>query len=144
MEIGYSDEFRRDYLKIITNIYYFNTKKVYRNINENKISWSTFQNVPFDRRLTIVENLYQKFLIETRIEILNFFNVSDNDLYVKKYIIRYFLFDLPPLDPVRIVYSMYNNELNEIWDKIANSKTFSCFTEDDHPLAIVSPINVND
>lgn len=112
---NFPKEIKENYLKILSNTFYLNLKKVSILIKpflENKdMSQESLNNK--------VNELYLNNLSQTRLEILKFFKVHDYDVKAVT-LLRYYVFTLPRKDEVRKKYEEFNIILNKIEQNLVN------------------------
>ncbi len=87
-DFDFGDDIRKNYLKVVTNIYYLNIRRVQISFREDY----TDKGFVFreNRHINQVMNeLYSKHLKETRSEVSKFFNLKENaDLDTQRVYIR--------------------------------------------------------
>jgi hypothetical protein len=107
----FSEELKKNFLKIVTNVYYLNTFKTFKELEENNF------------REKNVDGIYKKFLKTTRREIYKFFNIPKvYDNFKTKYLIRLYVYSLNVDDNVRTEYFRYAELINKILKNLSDKK----------------------
>ncbi len=140
-DFDFGDDIRKNYLKVVTNIYYLNIRRVQKSFKEDYIDKGfVFKE---NRHINQVMNeLYSKHLKETRSEVSKFFNLKENADLDMKIILRLFYYYLIPFDERRIKMDEVNQEVNEILSGLSLGYEFPVLLNDNHPHAITKPRDV--
>ncbi len=140
-DFDFGDDIRKNYLKVVTNIYYLNIRRVQISFREDY----TDKGFVFreNRHINQVMNeLYSKHLKETRSEVSKFFNLKENADLDMKIILRLFYYYLIPFDERRIKMDEVNQEVNEILSGLSLGYEYPVLLNDSHPHAITKPRDV--
>jgi transcriptional regulator of heat shock response len=141
----FDNTIKENYLKIISNIFYFNIRKAQKKFKNDYVSKSNeFRLMPVNELNKKFNDLYKHFLKQTRNEIIQFFNLPQNENLSFKILLRIYPFFFSPYSPFRMEYDKINRLVNQLIAKIAEDEKH-CIDElyyDNHVDAITSPKNV--
>jgi hypothetical protein len=141
MNIDFGESINRNYLKIISNIYYLNLRKVQKKF-KNEYGDKNYKFQDASEPGKVFNDIYKSFLKETRAEVLNFFKVTHSDLLPSKIVLRIFPYYFSPYHPLRIKYEQMNLEVNNVIKKIQLTGVIYELYDDNHPNAILKPVDV--
>lgn len=138
LKVNFGGSINKNYLKIISHIYYFNLRKVQKKFKDDYVDKGyDFQD---PREINKIFNeIYKFFLKDTRKEILNFFNVSASDMLSQKILLRIYPYYFSPYHPLRKSYEEMNKEINTLIRKIQSEKCIDELYDDQHPKTILKP-----
>jgi hypothetical protein len=140
MKIDFGDALSKNYLKIITNIYYLNLRKTQKKFKDEFVSKGLeFQDT--NEAANAFNNIYKSFLKHTRNEVLTFYKVTPSEVLSPKVMLRIFPFYFSPFHPLRIKYEKINQEVNSLIKKIQIVGSIEELYDDAHPEAITKPID---
>lgn len=140
MRVDFGEAVSDKYLKIISNIYYLNMRKVQKKIkNEYTNKGYNFKDGEAGK---VFNDIYKTFLKETRAEVLKFFNVTHTEMLSSKIILRIYPYYFSPYHPLRIKYEQMNIEVNNVIKKIQLDKIVEELYDDNHPEAKTKPVDV--
>jgi hypothetical protein len=126
LELDIPSDIHNNFLKIVTNIFYYNGIKTYKELLE---IFKSQEPKPFS-----VASVYSKNLKATRKEVYRWFNIKTNYNQVKTiYITRLFIYTLPNDHPIRTQYLRDSAEYDKVLDNLQNKIIPTAFIEDDSP-----------
>lgn len=139
--IHFPENLTNNYLKIISNIYYINMRKVYKQFKLEYVD----KNHHFpDNKLAqkAINDLYKSFLKETRNEVIRHFRLIDSEELPVKYLLRIYPYYFSPYHPIRKTYKELDADVTGIIEKILRFEVIEELGSDSHPNAITSPVDV--
>ena len=141
MPFDFGQNVSKNYLKIVTNIYYLNMRRVQKSFRNEYIDLNyTFRD---DKHIyEIINSLYSKHLKESRSEVAKFFEIEENKQLDLKIILRLFYYYLNPFDQSRIKMDEVNTEVNEILTNLSLGYEYPVLLKNNEPYSIISPRDV--
>jgi hypothetical protein len=140
MKIDFGEALSKNYLKIITNIYYLNLRKTQKKFKEEFVDKGhDFRDA--NETANAFNDIYKSFLKETRSEVLSFFKVTTSDVLSPKVMLRIYPFYFSPYHPMRIKYEKINQEVNMLIKKIQIMGSIEELYNDSHSEAITKPVD---
>ena len=141
MNFDFGEEIRRNYLKIVTHIYYLNIRRVQKSFRQDYIDkgYVFRENNELNE---IMNKLYSKHLKESRNEVSKFFKLPENKFLDLKIILRLFYYYLSPFDSNRMKMDDVNQEVNEILSSLSLGHEFPVLLDDNHKYAQIGPRDV--
>jgi hypothetical protein len=137
---NFPESLKKNYLKIISNIYYLNLRKTQKKFKDDYVD-KGFDIKDASTSGNVFSMNYKQFLKETRREVLNFFKVDITNELTPKIMLRIFPFYFSPNNPFRISYEKMNNEVNLIIKKMQIEGCIDELYDDKHPEAITKPVD---
>jgi hypothetical protein len=138
MKIDFGEALTKNYLKIITNIYYLNLRKTQKKFKEEYVDKGhDFRDA--SETANTFNDIYKSFLKETRSEVLGFFKVASSDVLSPKVMLRIYPFYFSPYHPMRIQYEKINQEVNMLIKKIQILGSIDELHNDSNTEAILKP-----
>lgn len=141
MKIDFGESMNKNYLKIITNIYYLNLRKTQKKFKDDFVD-KGYDFKDANETANAFNDIYKSFLKETRREVLDFFKVGESDVLSPKVMLRIFPFYYSPYHPLRIQYEKINKEVNMTIKKIQLVGSIEELYNDNLPEAITKPTDV--
>jgi hypothetical protein len=140
-DFKFPDNIQKNYLKIISNIFYLNIRKAQKKFkDEIDQGVHSFTNPhELSRRFN---DLYRHSLKETRREVVEFFNVDDYLTISPKILLRIYPYFFRKYEPLRKEYDEMNDLVNQLIAKIQKDHMIEELYYDNHPCAITSPADV--
>jgi len=139
--IDFGEVITKNYLKIVSNIYYLNMRRVQINFRkyciEKKASFKDEKEL-YD----IINNLYSKYLKETREEVKKFFDIPEHKDFDLKILLRLYYYYLNPFDQNRIRMDEINDEVNRMLTNMSQGYEYPLMLNDDKPSSITKPVDV--
>jgi len=140
-KINFGEAIDKNYLKIISNIYYLNIRKTQKDLKKNYIDEGYVFNDE-DSKSKKFNELYKHHLKSTRKEVIEFFKVgSENSVLSVKIMLRIYPYYNSKYHPLRLSYEKINNEVNLVIKKIQNEGYIEELCNDSHPEAVNSPVD---
>lgn len=137
--VDFGESISKNYLKIISNIFYLNLRKVQKQLKDNIID----KEISVGDSQETFNKLYKKYLKETRFEVLKFFQVTHPDVLSSKVLLRIYVFFYEKENELRKNYEKMNEEVNQLIKKIVNTGCVDELYDDNHPEAITGPVDVS-
>jgi hypothetical protein len=138
MKIDFGEAINKNYLKIISNIYYLNLRKTQKKFKDEFVD-KGYDFKDANETANAFNDIYKTFLKDTRSEVLTFFNVAASDIISPKVMLRVFPFYFSPFHPLRIKYEKVNQEVNMLIKKIQMTGCIDELYYDNNPEAITKP-----
>jgi hypothetical protein len=140
MKIDFPESLTKNYIKIITNIYYHNLRKTQKKFKDE------FLNKGYDFRdasetANAFNDIYKSFLKVTRREVLEFFEVKEQELLSSKVMLRIYPLYFSPYHPLRKEYEKINQNVNALIKKIQQVGAVDELYNDSHPDAHLRPVD---
>lgn len=129
LDITFPKELTDNYLKILTNTYYLNIKKVTAKIRQEILDIN--RNIPPEDIKAICEGVYGEYLDNTRTEVLNYFKIPTVNDISPKLLVRIYVFSLPKDHPDKIGYHSHSKTLNQIEKNLSHGKIPEEFLDSD-------------
>jgi hypothetical protein len=144
---NFDESIKSNYLKIISNIFYFNIRKAQKKFKDEYIDKSSeFKTVSANELSKKFNDLYKQFLKQTRNEVIQYFNLPQSQELSLKILLRIYPYFHSPHSPFRKAYDLMNKQVNQVISKIATDENGKHFIDelyyDSHPDAILTPRNV--
>lgn len=143
-EIGFVDEIKNNYLKIISNIFYINitkaaTKFKLEIIDHNKFTGENNEQI----NEKIFNDMYKSSLKETRNEVAQFFNITPHQIYSIpiKVMFRIYPYYLDESNEVRKQYKAMNDQVNQLTALVEKRKVIDRFTNPSNPDYSLKPVD---
>jgi hypothetical protein len=135
------ENIEKGYLKIISNIFYLNIRKAQKKFKDeiDQGIHSTTNPQEVSRRFN---DLYRHNLKETRKEVANFFKVDEFESISPKILLRIYPYFFRKFEPLRKEYDQMNELVNQLISKIQRDYIIEELYYDNHPKAIISPVDV--
>ena len=140
MDFDFGD-IKKNYLKLVTNIYYMNMRRVQKSFR-NKYIDKDYLFKDEQQIKEIMNKLYSEHLKESRSEVANFFNINENKNLDLKIMLRLYYYYLNPFDPNRIKMDEVNQEVNEILTNLSMGIEYPVLLYDNSPNSITGPRDV--
>jgi hypothetical protein len=117
IDLYFPNEIKENFLKILTNTFYLNLKKVSLQLKKDL----------FDERILLsdeemknkISQYYLNSLSETRKKILEYFKIQDTELRAVS-LLRSYVFTLPRSNEVRKKYEKFNEILSKVENNLKN------------------------
>ena len=141
LDFDFGEDIRKNYLKVVTNIYYLNIRRVQKSFREEYIDKGfCFKDEKHIHE--IMNSLYSKHLKESRNEVADFFKIKENSMLDLKIILRLYYYYLNPFDEKRLKMDDVNQEVNEILSSLSLGYEYPILLNDNHPDAMSKPRDV--
>jgi hypothetical protein len=140
MKIDFGEAMSKNYLKIISNIYYLNLRKTLKKFKDEFLD-KGYDFKDASETANAFNDIYKSFLQATRKEVLSFFNVVESDVLSPKVMLRIYPFYFSPYHQLRIKYEKINQEVNSLIKKIQMTGSIDELYNDAHPDAITKPVD---
>jgi hypothetical protein len=143
----FDEAINNNYLKVISNIFYFNIRKAQKKFKDEYIDKSSeFRSISSNELSKKFNDLYKQFLKQTRNEVIQYFNLPQSDVLSLKILLRIYPYFFSPHSPFRKEYDQMNKLVNQLIAKIATDEHGKHYIEelynDQHPEALTSFRNV--
>ena len=142
MELVFDENLKKNYIKAVSNIYYLNIRKIQLILqNEFINNRHVFHD---DRSVFIkIQDIYNKSLKETRVEVCNFFNIKATPELSLKIMMRIYYYYLPVNDEARNLMDLINFQVNYILDRLSIGYKFSLIFSENDPRLYKEPTDVD-
>jgi hypothetical protein len=141
LTINFPKELEDNYIKILSNTYYLNLKKVALEM-EKHIKDSQLHRKQ-DVAMQTVTELYAKYLDETRDQAIKFFNIYNNPQLSARALVRSYVFNLSLKHPTKQKYMDITEILYQIEDNMSKGIIPEEFLDKSNKYYTDNPINVN-
>lgn len=140
-DFKFSEKIEKNYLKIISNIFYLNIRKAQKKFKD-EIDQGIHSNtnpVELARRFN---DFYRQSLKDTRKEVVEFFKIEEIETLSPKILLRIYPNFFRRYEPLRKEYDEMNELVNKLIAKIQSDHMIEELYYDNHPLAITLPVDV--
>jgi hypothetical protein len=140
MKINFGEAITKNYLKIISNIYYLNMRKTQKKF-KNEFLDQGYDFKDAKESLTAFNGIYKSFLKETRQQVVDFFKISTMDTLPPKVLLRIYPIYFPAYSELRKNYEKIVQQVTFLTKKIQSGSVIDELYDDKHPKAITAPVN---
>jgi hypothetical protein len=140
-EFVFAENIQKNYLKIISNIFYLNIRKAQKKFKDeiDQGVHSTTNPHELSRRFS---DLYRHSLKETRKEVVDFFKVEECESISPKILLRIYPYFFRKYESLRKEYDEMNELVNQLISKIQKDHIIEELYYDNNPNAILQPVDV--
>jgi len=140
LKINFGEPISKNYLKIITNIYYINMRKSQKKFKDEFLDQG-YDFKDAKESLTVFNGIYKSFLKETRQQVVDFFQITAMDTLPPKVLLRIYPIYFPVHSELRKNYEKIVQQVTFLTKKIQSGFVFDELYDDKNPKAITSPVN---
>jgi hypothetical protein len=140
MKINFGEAITKNYLNIISNIYYLNMRKTQKKFKDDFLDQG-YDFKDAKESLTAFNGIYKSFLKETRQQVVDFFKISSMDTLPPKVLLRIYPIYFPAYSELRKNYEKIVQQVTFLTKKIQSGSVIDELYDDKHPKAIISPVN---
>ena len=140
MKINFGEAITKNYLNIISNIYYLNMRKTQKKFKDDFLDQG-YDFKDAKESLTSFNGIYKSFLKETRQQVVDFFKISSMDTLPPKVLLRIYPIYFPAYNELRKNYEKIVQQVTFLTKKIQSGSVIDELYDDKHPQAIISPVN---
>jgi hypothetical protein len=140
LKINFGEAITKNYLKIISNIYYINLRKTQKKFKD-EFSDQGYEFKDSKESLAAFNGIYKSFLKETRLQVVDFFKVTPMDTLPPKVLLRIYPIYFPAYSELRRNYERIVQQVTFLTKQIQSGFVIDELYDDKHPRAITEPVN---
>ena len=130
LDLSFDKNLVANYIKVISNIYYLNMRKVYIEFKENYIDKVEIKFTDNRDVNDILHKIYNDNLRETRLNVCKYFNIQNTEDLSLKLMIRIYYYYLPKSDYSRVMMDYINFQINLIFERLSLGYMFPLFLDE--------------
>lgn len=140
LKINFGEAITKNYLKIISNIYYLNLRKTQKKFKDEFLDLG-YEFKDSKESLAAFNGIYKSFLKETRQQVVDFFKVTPMDTLPPKVLLRIYPIYFPAYSELRKNYERIVQQVTFLTKQIQSGFIIEELYDDKHPRAITEPVS---